>query len=84
MSLDSVGNFELRLRYNLAVKIIEEAKDDPRVEKIYSQLEILKAEMERRGLLNKNVNPVEDANKDEKNLVVKLDTLSLWSEAGDT
>lgn len=83
MSLEGVSDFELKMRYNLAVMIIDEAKDDPRVGRVEKQLEVLKAEMEHRGLLNENVNPV-DENEDKDNQVVKLKTLSLFSEAGDT
>ena len=85
MSLDTVSNFELQLRHKLATQIIDEFVGDPRVAKVKDQLEILEAEMRKRCLLeNKNVEPAEDANKDEDNQVVRLKTLSLWSEAGDT
>jgi len=79
MNLQTISNFELQLRYNLAVKIIDEAQDDPRVSRIEEQLEILEDEMRRRGLLaNENVNPVEDENK---GLIVGLKTLSITGDA---
>ena len=79
MNLQTISNFELQLRYNLAIKIIDEAQDDPIVSRIEEQLEILEDEMRRRGLLaNENVNPVEDENK---GLIVGLKTLSITGEA---